>query len=106
MATCKKCIHQNKCFQNGKTRYYGEKIAADNVEQLCEWFISTADVAPKSEVAREIFAEIEKDGKYAISFVENHKSYSEEVRQSKLECYKDIQNYIAELKKKYMEGRP
>ncbi len=61
-----------------------------------------ADIA--SEVAREIFEEIEKDGKYAISFVENLKSYSEEVRQAKLECYKDIQNYIAELKKKYTES--
>lgn len=51
-----------------------------------------------------IFEEIEKDGKYAISFVENHKSYSEEVRQAKLECYKDVQNYVAELKKKYTGG--
>ena len=58
----------------------------------------------RSTVAREIFEEIEKDGKYAISFVENHKSYSEEVRQAKLECYKDIQTYIAELKKKYTES--
>ena len=87
---------------------------------------TTEDVVPKSEVeyykqllneecdacidrarkkvAREIFEEIEKDGKYAISFVENHKSYSEEVRQAKLECYKDIQNYIVELKKKYTES--
>ena len=63
----------------------------------------TADVVPKSEVVK-IFEKIEKDGKYVISFVENHKAYSEEVRQAKLECYKDIQNYIAELKKKYTES--
>lgn len=56
MANCKMCIHQNKCFRNGKTRYYGETIASDNVEELCEWFVNTADVVPKSEVIDE-FAE-------------------------------------------------
>lgn len=61
-------------------------------------------VMVRQEVAREIFEEIEKDGKHAINFVENHKSYSEEVRQAKLECYKDIQNYVAELKKEYLPG--
>lgn len=50
---CKNCIHWGKCSKtNGKTRYYGETIASDNVEELCEWFISTADVVPKSEVER------------------------------------------------------
>jgi hypothetical protein len=44
MATCKKCIHSQKCFNNSKTRYYGETIACNNVETLCEWFISTDDV--------------------------------------------------------------
>ena len=48
---CKNCIHWGKCSKtNGKTRYYGETIASDNVEELCEWFISTVDVVPKSEV--------------------------------------------------------
>ena len=55
------------------------------------------------EVAREIFEEIERDGKYALIFCEKHID-NDEIRQAKLECYKDIQNYVAELKKKYTEG--
>jgi hypothetical protein len=85
-----------------------ERIAKLNIGVMKLWenlLKAEAQEAPikaeKIKVAREIFEEIEKDGKYAISFVENHKSYSEEVRQAKLECYKDIQNYIAELKQKY-----
>lgn len=46
MATCKECLHWDKCSKaNGRTRYYGEITAAGNAEILCEWFIPTADVA-------------------------------------------------------------
>ena len=89
-----------------------EGLVLIKVSDLDKWrkkelvLVKTSDITKlykkkQVKIAREIFEEIEKDGKYAISFVENHKSYSEEVRQAKLECYKDIQNYIAELKKKY-----
>ena len=45
MATCKECIHWDKCSKtDGRTRYYGERNAANNVEVLCEWFISSANV--------------------------------------------------------------
>ena len=51
MAQCKDCIHWDECSKkDGKTRYYGKRCAANNVEILCEWFVNTADVVPKSEV--------------------------------------------------------
>lgn len=63
---------------------------------LMEWLNSqpTADVAPRAEVAREIFEEIER----VIS----------ETKIGSLYGYyftKDIRAYIAELKKKYTEEK-
>lgn len=41
MATCRKCINWDKCSEFGTTRFYGEEIACNNVEELCELFIPT-----------------------------------------------------------------
>ena len=42
--TCKNCINWNKwCAEDNKTSYYGEDIAADNVEELCDWFINAEE---------------------------------------------------------------
>ena len=38
MATCKTCVHWDKCFKKDGTRYYGPDCACNNVERLCEWF--------------------------------------------------------------------
>ena len=39
MATCKDCIHYRTCAdQRGVTRYYGEKVATNSVECLCDLF--------------------------------------------------------------------
>lgn len=36
--TCKRCIHWDTCVKDGKTRYYGEEIANNKVEESCTWF--------------------------------------------------------------------
>ena len=47
MATCKDCIGYKYCSRgrNGKTNFYGEISACNNVEILCNDFKDTADVA-------------------------------------------------------------
>ena len=37
--TCRNCRHWNKCLKDDKTRYCGKDAAANNVEDLCEWFV-------------------------------------------------------------------
>lgn len=131
---CKKCIHWDKCSKtNGKTRYYGETIASDNVEELCEWFISTADVVPKSEADEiaeelsdtivmkdELFDEVIKlRGELANAKSKLAREIFEEIEgsiavhafTSKSEDYANgmydaiewVDSKIAELKKKYTE---
>ena len=39
MATCRKCIHFDKCSAFFTTRFYGKEMACNNVEELCELFI-------------------------------------------------------------------
>lgn len=55
MATCKDCVHEIVCDALIKSGcpYLDEEISAD---AFCMAFRNKADVAPKSEVAREIFA--------------------------------------------------
>ena len=55
MATCRECIHWSKCSKkDGTTRFYGKDICVDNAEQLCEYFISTAEVAPIEDTVRKL----------------------------------------------------
>lgn len=55
MATCRECIHRSKCSKkDGTTRFYGKDICVDNAEQLCEYFISTAEVAPIEDIVRNV----------------------------------------------------
>ena len=45
MATCRKCIHWDKCSKvDGTTRFYGKEMACNNAEKLCEWFISGEEI--------------------------------------------------------------
>jgi hypothetical protein len=55
-----------------------------------------------SDVAEEIFAEIEHTARAAIILLKFEKD--EKLRNTKTECYEDLLGYIAELKKKYTEG--
>ena len=73
--------------------------------------IPTADVAPKSEVAREIFAELENildpiiQLNYAISV--QHEDPIERAKAILAEqALRAFRDYLAELKKKYTEGEP
>ena len=61
MANCRNCIHWDKCsYATGITRYYGKEIAANNVEKLCEWFISNTDVAPIADTVRKMQERLKK----------------------------------------------
>jgi hypothetical protein len=54
-----------------------------------------------SEVAEEIFAEIEKTFKECLWFLENHPSNYPTMDRTKINVYKDNLQYIAEIKNKY-----
>ena len=74
-------------------------------------YAPTADVAPKSEVAREIFEEIEKKIKTSITnFLEEiNKEYIQDTPlydrcSGVVFALRNIEDFLAELKKKYTEG--
>ena len=65
MARCKGCIHDNVC---NREVGYGYKV--------CSHYINAADVAPKSEVAREIFEGISQIKKeYASGDIDGNELY-------------------------------
>lgn len=82
MARCKGCIHENVC---NREVGYGYSV--------CPHYINTADVVPKSEVAREIFAEIETCMK---NFEDDDDGYLLK------KC--EFEFFMRELKKKYTEN--
>ena len=62
MATCKGCIHYIPCGNWAKDCFGDESLfpyECEESEILCEDYMPTADVVPRAEVARDIFAEIE-----------------------------------------------
>ena len=62
MATCRKCIHWSKCSRNdATTRFYGKELACDNVDELCEWFIATTEVAPIADTVRKMQERLRKE---------------------------------------------
>ena len=69
----------------------------------------TADVVPKSEVAREIFEEIEKQIDLTVSVIQKilnargGRSNGKTVLLSKYDMIMESKKFIAELKKKYTE---
>ena len=96
----------DKCSKtNGKTRYYGETIASDNVEERCEWFISTADVVPKSEVVKalnevELLIIITKET-YKQQMEDAPNELSKQSKRTKWIAFEKFYEQFAELKKKY-----
>ena len=69
---------------------------------------SAADVAPRAEVAREIFEEIEKIIKSprTVGFCMTAPSFRQAISDYNEGIRKEILYYIAELKKKYTEPEP
>ena len=69
--------------------------------------IPTADVAPKSEVAREMFEEIEEKLNYNHTIFSNCASrlVRNDYLDGRLEAYKEFIDIITELKKKYTEDQ-
>jgi hypothetical protein len=59
------------------------------------------DFRKASDVAEEIFAEIEKTFKDCLWFLENHPSDYPMMDRTKINVYKDNLQYIAEIKNKY-----
>jgi hypothetical protein len=57
MARCEECVHYEVCLKFADVRII---LCGGKANERCKLFKPTADVAPKAEVAREIFEEIEK----------------------------------------------
>ena len=57
MARCGDCIHYEACLRFADVRIV---LCGDKADQWCKVFKPAADVAPRAELAREIFEKIEK----------------------------------------------
>ncbi len=103
MANCEDCIHFNVCDYATLQEYKTEQ----DLKEDCSNCILTADVVPKSEVAMEIFAEIEKKIAAALESNYNARQYFElsddlyHVENGKISALRGIEGFIEELKKKY-----
>ena len=117
MAGCEKCIHFEPCSLLCQTRTI---LLGDRADELCKMFMPTADVVPKSEVAKEFTCFVGDPHKV------DHCPYIDEIEKAKIEVAREIfeeieklshefmnnEHYIfgdmlwdiAELKKKYTEG--
>ena len=88
MARCEDCLHYDICEimsdQYGISKVYPTQ---------CGFYKKSADVAPKSEVAREIFNDIAIIGVLQHGFNEKH-----------IVMHIDFE-LLKELKKKYTEGK-
>ena len=96
MAQCKDCIHFDVCYLSE----IDNDIRDNGENPNCLHYKPTADVAPKSEVAREIFEEIEKiidSHEITIGLIYDE-GYGATVAIGR------IDKKIAELKKEYTAG--
>lgn len=82
---------------------YEKRVLAD--ERKLEAVLKENGWRKASDVAREIFEEIEKTLKECLWFLENHPSNYPSMDRTKINVYKDNLQYIAELKKKYTEEK-
>lgn len=103
MVDCKECIHYNVCVIRTYPNIF-EGTRWD--ERTCNYFLNTADVAPRADVAREIFADIES----TIDSMEyNANTPRKTVKAEELKeqvdwvLHKVIPETLAALKKKYTE---
>ena len=93
MAECKDCIHYCVCSPYTAPNESYPEVGG------CKLFQNIADVAPKSEVAREIFEEI---GKILKEHTTEQHYKGERFVTKTIDI--GIERAIAELKKKYTEG--
>lgn len=105
MAICKDCFHWESC--RAMFEAAGGIIVPDDFKGSavrCKHFVSTADVVPRAEVAKEIFEEIER------IIQKNYESAQDNEEDEELEAATDYMSYISydleELKKKYTEAEP
>ena len=95
-------------FKNCRYCFDGNCFSADKYEN-CELTDLHCEIAKlrvdldnaKTEVAREIFEEIEKTIRAALVLVGFSYKHNVKEMECKKECYEDFLGYIAELKKKY-----
>lgn len=110
MARCKECTHYVVCGKEGRLVQIDEHTwdtynQLDDVERFCVNHLA-ADVAPKSEVANEVIDDIEmyvlgiKSGKELIE-----KTTPKIYRLKRKDYMEAVLEYLAELKKKYTEGK-
>lgn len=86
IATCKECIHYNICSLWSTT-----DLESDEAYKFCFGnFKPASDVVPRSEIARQIFAEID----YFIDLYKKGHFYE-----------KSLLENISAIKKKYTEGK-
>ena len=97
---CESCIHNAVC-KYGEARSNGLYCTGEK----CKQYQPTADVVPKSEVAREIFEEIEKiiDKRYN-QHIFGCNDLDDEEHEAIINFSDDISGDIDKLKKKYTEG--
>jgi hypothetical protein len=100
MVTCNDCIHRCVCPIADGCEYADEQHIRDD----CEYFAHSADVVPKSEVVK-VLDEIEKTIRGALVLICFSYKHNQKEIQCKKECYEDFLGYVAELKKKYTEGK-
>ena len=110
MATCKECIHEKLCVIKAFPDAF-ENTQWD--KEPCDHFLSTADVVPKSEAAREIFEEIGRVVCHEYNMAQvnayNYHIYGDNdemvgwEKVSYLQGIKRIINLLEDIKKKYTE---
>lgn len=83
MATCNECIHNSVCEEVNNLKCRKDFIWY-RAESGCPYYKPTAEVAPKSEVAKEIFEDIDNKLSFAHSII-------------------DAFDVLDEIKKKYTE---
>lgn len=93
METCNGCIHLPVC------ETYNDYFGGNR----CEYYKSTADVAPKSETAREILEEIEALATNHLALLEIINPQVSAVAAGGKHAFDLVLALTAELKKKYTE---
>lgn len=105
MATCKECIHNSVCEEVNNLKCRKDFIWY-RAESGCPYYKPTAEVAPKSEVVREIIDEIEmyvlgiKSGKEIIE-----KTTPKIYRLKRKDYMEAVLEHIAIVKKKHTEEK-
>lgn len=101
---CDKCIHGKVCAMGFQFRR-----ETANVTIVCKDIVRKTDVAPRAEVAREIFQEIYADLFRMLPLKVFHLISGDIVGDrfdaGKERALHDVIHCVAELEKKYAEGR-